>query len=57
MSTNIKSNQLNNIIEDELKFDSSNSLDNNPVNNLLPIVTISLIDGKKYRQTLKSGIT
>ena len=56
MSTNIKSNQVNEVIGNELKFDISNSLANNPVKNPLPIVTVRLIGSKKSRHTLKSGI-
>ena len=44
--TNIQYNQLNDVIENELKFDSSNSLSNNPVNDTLSIVTLSLIFSK-----------
>ena len=57
MSTNIKSNQVNDAIENELKLDISNSLANNPVKNPLHIVTVILIGSKKSRHTLKSGIT
>ena len=42
MSTNIKSNQVNGGIDNELKFDSINSLSNDSINDTLPIVTISL---------------
>ena len=42
VSTNIKSNQVNGGIDNELKFDSSNSLSNDYVNDTLPIVNISL---------------
>ena len=42
LSTNIKSNQVNGGIDNELKFDSSNSLSNDYVNDTLPIVNISL---------------
>ena len=42
LSTNINHNEVNDSIDNELKFDSDNSLVNNPVNYLLPIVTISL---------------
>ena len=57
MSTNINYNQVNGVIENELKFDSSNSLANNPVKYPLPIVNLILRDGKKSRQNLKSGLT
>ena len=42
MSTNIKSNQVNYIIENELKFDIGNSLANNTIKYPLYIVTLSL---------------
>ena len=42
VSTNIKSNQVNYGIDNELKFDSSNSLANDSINDTVPIVTISL---------------
>ena len=51
MSTNIKSNQVNDIIKNELEFDSINSLATNPVKGPLLIVTISLRDGKYSRKT------
>ena len=57
MCTNVKTNQVNGIIDNELKFDSRNILDNNPVQNPLPILTINLRGGKKSRQTLNSGLT
>ena len=55
--TNTNYNKLNDVIENELKFDSSNSLANNPIKYPLPIVTIRLRGGKKSRQTYKSGLT
>ena len=57
MSTNIKTNQVNDVIENELKFYSSNSLSNNPSQDPLSIVNISLRGSKKFRQTLISGLT
>ena len=57
MSTNIKSNQVNDIIKNELKFDSINSLATNPVKGPLLIVTISLRDGKYSRKNLNSCLT
>ena len=42
VSTNIKSNQVNGGIDNELKFNSSNSISNDSVNDTLPIVNISL---------------
>ena len=52
VSTNINYNHVNYIIDNELKFDSSNSLANNPVKDPPHIVTLSLIGGKKSRQAL-----
>ena len=49
VSTNIKSNQVNEVIYNEVKFYSRNSLANNTVNYPLPIVTLSLRGGKNYR--------
>ena len=51
--TNINNNQVNDGIDDELKFDSSNNLVNNPVQDPLPILTISLRGNKNSRQTLE----
>ena len=56
MSTNIKNNQINDIVEKKLKFYSSNSLVNNNVQDTLPILTISLRGGRKSRYALKSGL-
>ena len=57
MSTNLVGyNQLNGVVENELKFDSSSSLANNTVKYRLPIVNVSLRGGKNSRQTLKSGL-
>ena len=47
VSTNIKYNQVNYSIDNELKFDSSNSLANDSVNDTLHIVTISLRGRKR----------
>ena len=41
MSTTIKYNKVNDVIDNELKFDSINSLANNPVKDALPITNIS----------------
>ena len=46
VSTNINYNQVNDSIENELKFDSSNSPANDSINDTLHIVTISLRCGK-----------
>ena len=46
VSTDIKSNQVNEVIYNEVKFYSRNSLANNTVNYPLPIVTLSLRGGK-----------
>ena len=40
MGTNIKTNQANDFIDNELKFDGHHSLANNPVHYPPPIVTI-----------------
>ena len=57
VSTNINTNKVNDIIENELEFDSSNSLANNNVKYPLPIASKMLKGGKKSRQTLNSGLT
>ena len=57
VNTNIKHNPVNDVIDNELKFDRSNSLANNPVKDTLHIVTIMLRGRKKSRQTLSSGLT
>ena len=56
VSTNIKTYQVKDVIDNELKFDSSNGLDNNPLMYPLPVVTISLRVGKSYIQNLNSGL-
>ena len=56
-STNINDNKLNDVIENELKFDSSNSLTNDTVEDPRPMVTLSLIGGKNFRHNLNSVIT
>ena len=55
--TDISSNQLNDVIENELKFDSRNSLAKNTVKYPLPKVSVILRGGKDSRQNLNSGIT
>ena len=50
MSTNAKTNQVNDVSDNKLKFESINILDNDPLKDPLPIVTISLIYGNKSRQ-------
>ena len=40
-----------------MKFDSSNSIDNNPIQDTLTIVNIGLRGGRHLRHTLNSGIT
>ena len=40
--TNIKSNKVKDVVDNELKFDSRNSLFNNPVKEPLPIMNVSL---------------
>ena len=49
VSTNIKSSKLNDVIENELKFDSVNSLANNDVNNTLPIPYLFYTGGTVFR--------
>ena len=56
VSTIINDHKVNDAINNELKFDISNSIDNTPINYTLPIVTVSLRGGKNSRQTLKSGL-
>ena len=55
--TNINHNQVNDAIYNELKFDGSNNLVNNTVEDSLTILTIMLRGGKYSRQTFKSGLT
>ena len=50
-------NQVNDDIENKLKFDISSSLVNIYLNYPLPIVNISLIGGNKSKHTLRSGLT
>ena len=57
VSTNTNSNQVNEIIKNELKFDSIDTLAINPVNNTPHIVTIILRCGKKSRKTLNPDLT
>ena len=52
MSTNINTNKVNEIVDNELIFDISNSLSHNPVQDPLPMVTIILRFSKNSRQTL-----
>ena len=52
-----KTNQLNCAIDKELESYYSKSLANNPVKYPLPILTISLMVGEKFKHTLNSGIT
>ena len=57
VSTNTKNNQVNDVIHNELKIDSINSLENSTVHDPLPIVTISLISGKiKTDLTFSSNV-
>ena len=49
VSTNIKSNQINDVINNELKFNSNNTLANNPVNDSSPIVTVILRGDENYK--------
>ena len=55
VSTNIKSNHVNDFIGNELKFDSINSPAKNPVKDTLPIVYIILGGSKKSIHTLNLG--
>ena len=51
MSTNVKNNnQVNDVIDNGLKFDISNSITYNPVTDTLSIVAISLRGGKTSKQ-------
>ena len=56
VSTIINYHKVNDAINNELTFDISNSIDNNPINYNLPIMTVSLRGGKNSGQTLKSGL-
>ena len=56
-SNNIKCNQVNDTIDNELKFDRINSLANYTVKDELHTVNIILRGGKNSRQTLNSGLT
>ena len=49
--------QVDDIIYNELKFDSSNSLANNPLKYPLSIFTVRLRGSEKYIRTLSSGLT
>ena len=58
VSTNIKkTNKVNSIVDNEMKFDSINSLDNNPVKELPQIVNIRHIGGKNSIQSIILGLT
>ena len=57
MINNIKTNQINDFIDNGIKFYSSNILGSNPVNDNLPILIIFLRCGKNSRQTLNSVLT
>ena len=50
-------NQLNDVIENEMKFGSTSNLYRCPNNYPLPLVTVSLIFGKNFRAELVHGIT
>ena len=50
LSTNlVYHNQVNNVVGNEMKFYISNSLTNDPVNEILPKMTIWLRGGKNSR--------
>ena len=58
VSNNVnKTNQVNDVVDNGLKFDSINSLANNPIKYTLLIVTIRLRGDKKYRQNISKGLT
>ena len=46
MSANVNTNQLNDVVENELKFYSSNSIANIPVKDSLPMETTIFRGGK-----------
>ena len=46
MSTNINHNQVDYVIDNELKIDSRDILANNPVKDTIPILNINLRGGK-----------
>ena len=58
MNDNIKKNkdQRNDAIENEPNFDNSFNLSSG-TRDLLPIVTVSILGGKKHRATTVAGIT
>ena len=53
----IEYNQVNDIVDNELKFDSSSSLGTSPVKDYLYVATKILREGKNSRQDLNSGLT
>ena len=56
VSTNIKkTNKVNSIVDNEMKFDSINSLDNKPVKELPQILNIRHRGGKNYIQSIILG--
>ena len=57
MINNLKTNQVNDVVDNGLKFDSKNSLANNYVQDPLLIMTISLRGSKRSRKILNSGLT
>ena len=57
MITNVNTNEVKDVIDNELKFDSKNSLANDNVQDNPPIVNISLRSGKKSRKTFNQGLT
>ena len=52
LSTDIKSNQVNDVIVNEPKCNFFNSVANTPLRCPLPIMNLILRDSKKYIQTL-----
>ena len=58
VTTNSKEyNQVNDVVNKKLKFDSNYSIYGSPIKYPQPIVTAILIGGNKYRNTLVSCLT
>ena len=56
LSRNLIDNQVNDVVDNVLKFDSNSSLDI-PIRYPIPVVTISLRVVKKYINTATGGPT
>ena len=48
VKVDVKTDQVNDVVGNELKFDSIPSLAKNPLNDILPIVNIIIRGNKKY---------